>query len=80
MGLEDDLDVPAVAKRYSLSEGEVKELIVAFSAIDSDGSGSIDADEIIAVLRYEFYIPPHSKTDNAQASIFKSTVSLDDKR
>lgn len=45
------LDVSGLAKTYSLSEGEIEELIIAFNAIDKDGSGSFDADEISAVLR-----------------------------
>ena len=57
-----DLDVATLSEKYSLSEGEIRELILAFRAIDSDNSGSFDAEEMLKVLRCAYAVPEgHTK-------------------
>lgn len=49
-----DLDVASLSEKYSLSEGEIRELILAFRALDSDNSGSFDSEELLNVLRFAY--------------------------
>jgi hypothetical protein len=51
-----DLPAADLAQKYSISEVELGELILAFRAIDTDGSGTISAEEITSVLRCVFWI------------------------